>query len=268
MVVDSKTKLKSLMRQEQRQQNLLRQEEGGVHHSTSATDQQTVTVDPWQHLFLPLGGSTHQDEFTSATQTQTPTGTPQILSQSDPLLHQDGSAPDYGFSTAESVVKEEFQPELWSRIQIRYAPTVHHVQSLFRCLHLSSETTSGITFGSDHVQAYHPAIEAPSMPTLVMLIGCFGDRNIGDEVPGMDPSSLCVLPNHLPYTGGNGNTSVDGPSIAMTTSKTTVDATPTPLQALATRRTAEDQERLEYIRAVSQAMSEIKDSLDWIERAS
>ncbi|KAF9362814.1 hypothetical protein BGX34_005445 [Mortierella sp. NVP85] len=45
-------------------------------------------------------------------------------------------------------------------------------------------------------------------------------------------------------------------------------STQTPLQAFATRRTAEDQERLDYIRAVSQAMSEIMDSLDWIERAS
>jgi hypothetical protein len=314
IVVDSKTKLKSLMRQEhdqrrqqqqQQQQSLhrkqgLSQEEGGVH-STSATDQPIGTVDPWQHLFLPLGGSTHQDEFTSSTQTQqTPTATQQIASQSDQPLPQDDGATTLGngFSAAGLVVKEEFQPELWSRIQIRYAPTVHHVQSLFRCLHLHSETTSGVTFGSDLGQAHNPVIidldqeegaeehfngqgekkgqtknrrqfssPTTSMPTMVMLIGCFGDREFqDDEGQGMDPSRLCVLPSHLPYTGGNTSVSVNDPMISRTTM---VDlSTQTPLQALATRRTAEDQERLDYIRIVSKAMSEIKDSLDWIERAS
>ncbi|KAK3811228.1 MAG: hypothetical protein J3Q66DRAFT_351364 [Benniella sp.] len=324
IVVDSKTKLKSLMRQEhdprrqqKRHHSLHRtqglsqkeKEEEGVHSSSSVTDPPTGTVDPWQHLFLPLGGgSTQQDEFTSSTLTQTltqqtPTATQQqISSQSDQQLFQDGGATSSGngFSAGLVVKEEEFQPELWSRIQIRYAPTVHHVQSLFRCLHLNSETTSGVTFGSDLGQAHNPVIidldqeeaeerfngqggmkaqtknrrplsSSTSMPTMVMLIGCFGDREFhDDEVQGIDPSTLCVLPSHLPYTGGNTNVSVDDPSIAMTTSRTTtVDpSTQTPLQALATRRTAEDQERLDYIRAVSQAMSEIKDSLDWIERAS
>ncbi|KAI8345832.1 hypothetical protein B0O80DRAFT_471603 [Mortierella sp. GBAus27b] len=318
IVVDSKAKLKSLMRREQqwRQQSdgPTRQEEGGdrqVH--SSATDQASVTVDPWQHLFLPHGGSYPQDEFTSATQSQPLTQ--QMPSQSDPqrqehlsttsLPHERVSGSEDGL-VDRGIAKEEYQPELWSRIQIRYAPTVYHVQSLFRCLHLDSDTSFGKTFGYDDGEADNPIAEnqgrglgehgreeerepttgsrqlpqSVSMPTMVMLIGCFGDRRPREAV-GTNPSSLCVLPNHLPYTG---DVSVDDPSIdaatkASETTSTTADltsaqqpfpsmSTQTPLQVLATKHANEDRERVEYIRAVSQTMSEVKDGIDWIERAS
>ncbi|KAF9994643.1 hypothetical protein BGZ65_009724 [Modicella reniformis] len=310
IVVDSKAKLRSLMCQEQ--QGQLQQEQ--THRVQDSKPQGVhsfpVVVGPWQHLF-PLQGETNpQDEFTSATQTLTQT---QEHTRCNIPLAVQVSAPESDLSV-ETVGKEEFQAEQWSRIQIRYAPTVHHVQSLFRCLHLDSETTFGKTFGHEHRQVHSPVIEdhglnldeqhsaeeegtgkvhtrqsprSMDMPTLVMLIGCFQDRSLRDDTEGMGSSSLCVLPNHLPYTGSSNN---NGPSMKApmatpaliessqfsTTHQTESSiqqpflplATQTPLQALATRYADEDRERLNYIRAVSQTMSEVKDGLDWIERTA
>ncbi|GJJ68317.1 hypothetical protein EMPS_00663 [Entomortierella parvispora] len=74
-----------------------------------------------------------------------------------------------------------FEPELWSRIHMRYAPTIDHVQSLFQGLHLEPEDTNGITsFGNSTESPVltedseeGPPSHTRQLPSLVILVGCF-----------------------------------------------------------------------------------------------
>ncbi|KAF9571065.1 hypothetical protein EC968_001049 [Mortierella alpina] len=184
-------------------------------------------VDPWRHLFPVESTLGAQDEFCSVTQTQTQTQTPaQTQAQTQTReVNSSGQLHKIVDNTvhvrAENTQSEEvsFQPELWARIQMRYAPTIPHLQSLFRCLHVDAEATRGRTFGQD-MEDSTAGLE-PSripVPSLVLLIGCFETEDVTNLL-----------------------------------SRPTLHG---------------DQERVDHIKAISKAMSEIKDSLEWIHRQS
>ncbi|KAG0009239.1 hypothetical protein BGZ80_002600 [Entomortierella chlamydospora] len=250
-------------------------------------------------------GPNVQDEFISATQTQTQSQVQlsqlQIEQRSQQLpipqnhvteaAAHDIDAPRV--TNNEKEKDEKFQAELWAKIQIRYAPTVYHVQSLFRCLHLDSETTQGRTFG--HGRGGHsPTVDdygvveddSHLIPTLVLLIGCFhGHENSTNATQSSSSSSLCMLSSHL----ANLRSATEVPSLDPTAnfvplstqqsqlqsqqqqqqqSQISYQLHQTSLQPASSRLDSLDRERVQYIKTVSQAISEIKDSLEWIERVS
>ncbi|KAF9432793.1 hypothetical protein BGZ76_010308 [Entomortierella beljakovae] len=173
-----------------------------------------------------------------------------------------------------------FQPELWSRIQFRYAPSVHHIKSLFRCLHLDSETTQGRTFGHDRGGHSVEERDLQSMPTLVLLIGCFHGLDSYTS-SGQSSSSICVLPSHFNSQKSSAETSVlsSGANVGLRPYETHPQPSQisfqsyhsmaqTSSQSVVPRMEGLDRERVQYIKDVSGAISEIKDSLQWIERVS
>ncbi|KAG0259228.1 hypothetical protein BG011_002783, partial [Mortierella polycephala] len=197
---DDRHSVKSQMANGEEEEN-----DGGSCADTTGT--RIGTHDPWKHLYpSPANASrVQQDEFISVTQTQTQTQTQDLQSQRqgqedvDPLHHQQlqhdltsDILPEHDNHPLE-IEMEQFEPELWSRIHMRYAPTVGHVQSLFRCLHLSTEATQGRTFGypsaeglsSQDVEESSDGIHSqPSLPlpTLVILVGCFqGESGVGND---------------------------------------------------------------------------------------
>ncbi|KAF9362147.1 hypothetical protein BGX26_000035 [Mortierella sp. AD094] len=317
IVTESKIRLQEWMRLEQQlyetpESEQVQQQTGEYEKNPISETKQSVTkvnsVNPWQHLFPPTGGPNIQDEFISATQTQTQSqaqlsqmqmkqGSQQLpLPQNHVtgVATADTDAPRVASKEKENE-EDKFQAELWARIQIRYAPTVHHVQSLFRCLHLDSETTQGRTFGHDR-GGYSPTVDdygvveddSHLMPTLVLLIGCFqGHDSDNRTTQSSSSSSLCVLPSHL----ANPRSATEAPSldsaanfVPLSTQQSQLQfqqqqqqsqisfqlhqPVAQTLQSTSSRLGSLDRERVQYIKTVSQAISEIKDSLEWIERVS
>ncbi|KAF9160834.1 hypothetical protein BGX21_010463 [Mortierella sp. AD011] len=319
IVTESKIKLQEWMRLEQQlyetpeyeqaQQQIGKYEKNPVSMAKQGATR-VNSVNPWQHLFPPAGGPNVQDEFISATQTQTQSQAQlsqvQMGQESQQLpLPQNHVAEmavhdiDAPRITSKEKEKEEdkFQAELWAKIQIRYAPTVYHVQSLFRCLHLDSETTQGRTFGHDR-RGHSPTVDdygvveddSHLVPTLVLLIGCFhgNESSSTSATQSSSSSSLCMLPSHL----ANPRLATEVPSldstanfVPLSTQQSQLQSqqqqqqpqtsfqlcqpiAQTSLQSTTSRLDSLDRERVQYIKTVSQAISEIKDSLEWIERVS
>ncbi|KAF9102930.1 hypothetical protein BGX27_010805 [Mortierella sp. AM989] len=297
IVTESRRSLQEWMRQEQKLYETSEPSQGqqiGEQEKTpTATAQDEGAganlINPWLHLFPPINGSNIQDEFISATQTQSQAQLSQMqLSQGSQQMPLATSVPATNTdvpcmpSKAKEMEIETFQAALWSRIQIRYAPTVQHVRSLFRCLHLDSETTQGRTFGHGR-EGYSPTVHDDgvpedilhSMPTLVMLIGCFQGHGSGPAA--QTSSSLCVLPSHL----ANSRPTDESPTLASTAIFTPQSTQQSQLQSQQQQLQipfqsyqpipqigALDRERVQYIKSVSETISEIKDSLEWIERVS
>lgn len=194
-----------------------------------------------------------------------------------------------------------FRADLWARIQIRYAPTIRHVQSLFRCLHLSPGSTQGKTFGGG-VDAYESAVPSSctigeedvggvvTPPTLVILLGCFGhDRSLEirrfsmmDIVPvfagrrALNETAYVVDKDQEGESVGCASQTGTGRRISGTggrvgTLKDVVEAPENDESGEDEGLDAEEPGELEYseyIRMVANTMAEIKDGLAWLERSS
>ncbi|KAG0057298.1 hypothetical protein BGZ83_000088 [Gryganskiella cystojenkinii] len=203
IVARSRTELQTRMDHEQRKsQPRLREPSGPRQEKPSSATTTTATEkkDIWRHLFPP--------------QSTTMTGSTSLEDT----------------STTEA---DSFEPELWSRIQMRYAPTLDHVQSLFRGLHLGPEETNGVTlFGPDSAQSSTSTRRC--FPSLVILVDCFSMDN---------------------------NTGTAAFSTASSSSSTTTTVN---------EDRGQDSQNLPHalIAAASKTLSEIKDSLDWIKQTS
>ncbi|KAF9991249.1 hypothetical protein BGZ75_000002 [Mortierella antarctica] len=223
-------------------------------------------VDPWRHLFPKESALGGQDEFSSVTQTQTQTmiqtqtqtqtQTREVNGQEHVRKIVDNTV----HVVAEDTKPEEasFQPELWARIQMRYAPTISHLQSLFRCLHVDAEATRGRTFGEDIEDSSSESEQSrTSVPSLILLIGCFESE---------DKTDLSSRPT-LPIDRSASST--EAFSSLPVHHRQPMHAYSAPHGELWTlRRGNGDQECVNHIKAISKAMSEIKDSLEWIHRRS
>ncbi|KAF9209321.1 hypothetical protein BGZ49_005203 [Haplosporangium sp. Z 27] len=311
IVTESKTRLQEWMRQEQRlyetpeSDEMKQQIREKLGNDTTENAHQTTakvnSINPWQHLSPPTGGSDVQDEFISTTQTQTQSQAQLSQMQVDQEHQQQSSSresiarvvdADVGTFNNKDMEVDTFQSELWSRIQIRYAPTIHHLHSLFRCLHLGSESTQGRTFGYDG-GAYSPTIDdngdmqddSHLVPTLILLIGCFQGQENNDRTAQSKPS-LCVLPSHISGSRSLSESRLPDSATAFVTSsmqqsqlasQQQQSQSPFLSHQLAMQASSYqtslrpddlDRERVQYIKTVGEAMSEIKDSLEWLERAS
>ncbi|KAG9065337.1 hypothetical protein KI688_002662 [Linnemannia hyalina] len=205
-------------------------------------------------------------------------------------------------------LKTSFRGDLWARIQIRYAPTIRHVQSLFRCLHLDPGSTQGKTFGNGggggdgggdtHESVVPSSSTATSgevgrsvtrpMPTLVILLGCFGhDRSLEtrrfsmlDIVPAFaglgtfdereysvekvrekDESGRRARQGGADERMGHWEGQVESFAHNSNDDGGEEEEEEKVLDA-------EELEELEYIRMIANTMAEIKDSLTWLERTS
>ena len=111
---------------------------------------------------------------------------------------------------------------------MRYAPTLDHVQALFRGLHLGPEETNGVTsFGP-----VQPSLSiGRCLPSLVILIGCFSkdDSTTAATFSSANTSTTTVADDREQGS--------QDPSRAMTA-------------------------------VASKTLSEIKDALDWITQTS
>lgn len=117
----------------------------------------------------------------------------------------------------------------------------------------------GKTLGDNNVGCVAPS------PSLVMLVGCFQDEIFGPEMDGDEEeeggedirvddrreageSRLCVLSKGIQMGGAS------------------IEAYPDDTRGDRVVVEEEDRIRLEYLRLAGQAMSEVKDGLEWIER--
>ncbi|KAF9139409.1 hypothetical protein BG015_002045 [Linnemannia schmuckeri] len=263
---------------------------GSSHHFQ---DGDRSGMNPWDHLWPPPRPPP-PDEYSTETPPSSPTITPSI-----PLVeHQQRSKE----STS------SFRPDLWARIQIRYAPTIRHIMSLFRCLHLNPGSTQGKTFGGGDI----PEFVVPSspiatttaeggrsvtQPTLVILLGCFGhDHSLEtrrfsmlDIVPAFaglrafDETEYLVEKSEkgdesmsrVSHRSGAGRSS--GAGVRVGGLEDVVEAFEGGGDGGGKQKEGEEEldakeseeiEYTEYIRTVANTMAEIKDSLAWLERSS
>ncbi|ORZ16033.1 hypothetical protein BCR41DRAFT_59185 [Lobosporangium transversale] len=229
-----------------------------------------------------------------------------------------------------NVNEEPFRADLWSRIQIRYVPTLAHLQSFFRCIHLDPEDTQDKTFGYHHQHKWvtdkgiSPTLDEdedhhhrqervkrwekhndnrnddknnynnnnsndnhfnsgsgetiePSIPTLIILIGCFSGHFYKSVNPEgqtrVATSSLCALPSPYNYRGELTEIPTVGTAATAHSAQQqqpqpeTFQTFPSAI-SMTSHTNDEDRERVQYIKMANQALSEIKDSLEWIQRAS
>ncbi|KAG0030287.1 hypothetical protein BGZ82_007501 [Podila clonocystis] len=227
-------------------------DQGPAETATQASQERISN--PWKHLFPSSArdlGRGVDEEFNTATQ-----------------LTQDTPAPRAGSREPGSYTLDHFQPDLWTRIQLRYAPSVEHVQSFFQCLHLDADAMQGKTLGDNNGIA---GCVAPS-PTLVMLVGCFQDGEIfGPDDEVQDDESGQVENREGARKGRSDEASrlcVLSKGMQMGRSAASTEASPEDMRANALAQEEEDRIRLEYLRLVGQTMSEVKDGLEWIERES
>ncbi|KAG0294568.1 hypothetical protein BGZ96_000916 [Linnemannia gamsii] len=241
--------------------------------SCSSSDKKS-DMHPWAHLWPPPHPPT-PDEYRTETPSSSPTITPPIPSKSkEPTTL--------------------FRADLWARIQIRYAPTIRHVESLFRCLHLNPGSTQGKTFGGGGGDAHESVVPSSCViaeedvggvvtpPTLVILLSCFGqDRSseirrfsMMDIVPAFadrqtfDETKYVVNKDQkgesvscASQTGTGRRSSGAGGRVG------TLDDEGGEGEELDSEE-LEELEYSEYIRMVANTMAEIKDSLAWLERSS
>ncbi|KAG0069196.1 hypothetical protein BGZ89_003338 [Linnemannia elongata] len=261
----------------------------------SSSIKEMTGMDPWAHLW-PLPRPSPPDEYSTETPPSSPTTKPSISSSE----HQQES----------KELKTSFRDELWARIQIRYAPTIRHVQSLFRCLHLDPGSTQGKTFGSGGSScgdAYESAVPSssttttgevggsvtPPMPTLVILLGCFGhDRSLDirrfsmlDIVPtfaglqtvgekdysverGREENESGSRARQGGAGGRIGRPEGDIESFARDNNDDGREEEEEEEENDLNAEELEGLEYTEYIRMVANTMAEIKDSLNWLERTS
>lgn len=198
-----------------------------------------------------------------------------------------------------------FRDDLWARIQIRYTPTIRHVQSLFRCLHLDPGSTQGKTFGSGGEDTHEYVVPSsstttteevgesvtPPMPTLVILLSCFGHHrsleirrfSMLDIVPAFtglrtfDETEYSVENEREEDESGSrasqggaggrmGHWEGEVESFAHNTNDGGGEEGEEEKDLGAEE--LEELEYAEYIRMVANTMAEIKDSLTWLERTS
>ncbi|KAF9322390.1 hypothetical protein BG003_000061 [Podila horticola] len=243
---------------------------------TTTTASKERLLDPWRHLFpcstRDLGRGV-DEEFSTATQlTQDAHApTPTTASSREPGSHAEGpigrnsSSLDPGPSHSH-IPQHHFQPDLWARIQLRYAPSLEHAQSFFQCLHLDADAMQGKTLGDNVAGCVAPN------PTLVMLVGCFQDGEVfGSEPDQVHDDDDVVDDRREDRNRGRGEASrlcVLSKGMQMDGSVTRAEAQyPEDMRADAIAR-EEDRIRLEYLRLAGQTMSEVKDGLEWIERES
>ncbi|KAI1318710.1 hypothetical protein EDD11_006003 [Mortierella claussenii] len=260
---------------------------------------------------MPLGGSDVDDSALALTSRECDGNGQDIRTGHPSHIHSD-----------DKDAPEQFRIDLWSRIQLRYAPTLLHVQSLFRCLHLDPEATPGNTFGSYRYQTQNSRGDgsdrgfshtgwreeeqpedvevsqedqsrhgiALSLPTLIILMNCFHGEQEDSSGDGscQHPSSLCVLPSHQADTpsvvknvGGSMRMMSQLSSRHQQFSSQyqqyqsqhmAFQSYPLPSALSMTNtpraRDEETADRVQYIKATSQTLSEVKDSLEWIKRIS
>ncbi|KAG0296928.1 hypothetical protein BGZ97_004387 [Linnemannia gamsii] len=282
IVTDSRTSLQEFMRKERQICNEL--------YSSCANDDDKSNIHPWSHLWSPPHPPP-PDEYSTETPTLSPITAPSIPS----VDHPQESKP---------IV---FRPDLWARIQIRYAPTIRHVQSLFRCLHLIPEITQGKTFGGSGGRDAHESVVPSSCtiieedvervvtpPTLVILLGCFGhDRSLKTRrfpmlyiVPtfsslGTFDETECVVDRDQEdkslrgarRQAGNGRSSGAGGRVGRfeDVGEVSENYECGEDEEEGEELDAEELEELEhseYIQMVANTMAEIKDSLSWLERST
>lgn len=289
IVTDSRTALQEVIRRE-------RLVCKGLYPSlssfaSSSSNEEKAGMDPWAHLW-PRLRPPPPDEYSTETPPLSPTATPSISS----LDHQQES----------KELTTSFRDDLWARIQIRYAPTIRHVQSLFRCLHLDPGSTLGKTFGSggggDTLESVFPSSSTtttgqvggsviPPMPTLVILLGCFGhDRSLEirqfsmlDIVPDFaglgtfdrteymaekerveDKSDSRVSQGSTGARNGHCEGEVESFAHNNNDDGGEEEEEDKDLDA----EEIKELEYTEYIRMVANTMADIKDSLTWLERTS
>ncbi|KAF9542787.1 hypothetical protein EC957_001685 [Mortierella hygrophila] len=259
--------------------------------ASSSSSEEKIGIDPWTHLW-PLPRPPPLEEYSTETRPSSPTTTPSISSSE----HQQES----------EEVKTSFRSSLWARVQIRYAPTIRHVQSLFRCLHLDPGSTQGKTFGNDGGgggDTYEYVVPSSStatsgevggsvarpMPTLVILLGCFGhERSLEiqrfsmlDIVPAFanlgtldkrkysvekerekDESGSCARQRGADERMDHREGQVE----SFTHNSNDDGGEEEEDEKVLDAEELEELEYTEYIRLVANTMAEIKDSLTWLER--
>ncbi|KAF9133958.1 hypothetical protein BGX30_012093 [Mortierella sp. GBA39] len=293
IVTDSRTTLQEAIRQERQVCKELYPSLSSP--ASSSSSEEKTGMDPWTHLW-PLPRPPPLEEYSTETRPSSPTVTPSISSSE----HQQES----------KELKTSFRGDLWARIQIRYAPTIRHVQSLFRCLHLDPASTQDKTFGSggggggvgDTHESVVPSSSTTTsreiggsvtrpMPTLVILLGCFGhDRSLEirrfsmlDIVPafaslgtfdereysvekerGKDESGSRARQGGAGERMGHQEGQVESFAYNSNDDGGEEEEEEKGLDA----EELEELEYTEYIRMVANTMAEIKDSLTWLERTS
>ncbi|KAF9133321.1 hypothetical protein BGW39_010025 [Mortierella sp. 14UC] len=242
-------------------------------------EEEEAIKDPWAHLWPPPRPPPPEEYVT-----ETPASSQATISRSgstDPHHQQgpeqEGAEGDMSGGEAAKDDLSSFRADLWARIQIRYAPTIRHVLSLFRCLHLSPGSTFGKTFGPAAEEGYEAVVpspgagaggstNSPAPPTLVILLGCFGrDRSL--EIRRF--SMLDIIPVFADLQEFDEKEYMVEQSVA-DGAEERIDEE---------REEKEEKEELddeeleeleyaEYIRMVANTMAEVTDSLAWLERFS
>ncbi|KAG0217100.1 hypothetical protein BGX33_011437 [Mortierella sp. NVP41] len=266
------------------------QKEGSGQDGEDTTMRDEATTDPWRHLWPPPRPPPPDEYYcgdTPALSRTTSSSGAAAEATADPEQQQQDD-----LSSSSSC----FRPDLWSRIQIRYAPTVRHLQSLFRCLHLSSKSTHGKTFGpgpgtgtctgtgtgndGDNYGDGGGSATATAtrtmrgLPSLVILLGCFGhDRSLEirrfsmtDVVPRFADLRTFDEADYVAeddmVRGPLGSRRDDDDEVGEDEEEDEEEEEDLDGEEL------EELEYAEYIQMVGNTMAEIKDSLAWLERIS
>ncbi|KAF9413862.1 hypothetical protein BGZ94_000593, partial [Podila epigama] len=138
---------------------------------------------PWTHLFVQRSEEDLGQDFSTATQQSHYEDDDNNNGGDDDVkaFGQDtfevGSGPGSRLTDSrekETARGERFRADLWSRMELRYVPSLAHVQSFFQCLHLDEDVTFGKTFGGG-------GVAVDRLPTMVMLVDCFREGVVYDD---------------------------------------------------------------------------------------
>ncbi|KAF9168449.1 hypothetical protein DFQ26_007580 [Actinomortierella ambigua] len=128
---------------------------------------------------------------------------------------------------------DAFRPDLWARMVIHYCPTLQHLESFFKCIHLN-QTIIPQRQGQQQRQAHDKEQqEMDNTPLVIILAGFFAFDAVSKDMSTVAPSTSMPHSATSSTAGGAGGV---------------------------------DRHRV-YLKLVSQVMSEVKDAMQWMEKS-